>query len=189
MSIWKRAALYITRKKIRSILLFAILLVMGLFLLVGLSVRSSAEKAAADIRKTLPAGLSLTPNIPANVTAYEVTYDENGEAVYRTTVPILFESDWDDILAIDGVLGCHARMERDSVYTGLEVHPGHNINALAVLNGTAPEREEGERESLEPLRDSIEAYARSNSFAFTYDTEYYPAFVNGALGLRLREGI
>lgn len=183
MSIWKRAALYITRKKIRSILLFAILLVMGLFLLVGLSVRSSAEKAAADIRKTLPAGLSLTPNIPANVTAYEVTYDENGEAVYRTTVPILFESDWDDILAIDGVLGCHARMERDSVYTGLEVHPGHNINALAVLNGTAPEREEGERESLEPLRDSIEAYARSNSFAFTYDTEYYPAFVNGALEL------
>lgn len=49
MGVFKRAYLYVTRKKVRSILLFLIMLVTGLFLLVGLSIRASAQKAADEV--------------------------------------------------------------------------------------------------------------------------------------------
>ena len=53
MALWKRAVLYITRKKGKSILLFFILLIMISLALIGLSVQISAKKAAADLRETL----------------------------------------------------------------------------------------------------------------------------------------
>lgn len=167
----------------RSFLLFIIFLITGLFLLVGLSVRSSAQRAAADIRSSMPAGISLTANIPPTVTAYEVTYNEKGEAVYTTTAPVLFESDLDKLSAIDGIRGYHIRMERSTVYTGLDVHPGHNVKDLDVLAGKAPADSEEYLDYLKANKEHSEAWGHSNSFSFVYDSEYYPAFVNGALKL------
>ena len=59
MGVVKRAYLYVMRKKVRSILLFLIFFVSGLFLLTGLSIKQGAKKAAEDVRKTLTAGLRI----------------------------------------------------------------------------------------------------------------------------------
>ena len=57
MGVFKRAFLYISRKKARSFLLFLIMLLMGLFMLVGVLIRSSAAKAAEDVRKSITTGV------------------------------------------------------------------------------------------------------------------------------------
>lgn len=53
MNCIKRAFIYVTRKKSKSILLFAILLIMAAFVLTGLSVRKASEEAQLELRQSL----------------------------------------------------------------------------------------------------------------------------------------
>ena len=53
MNCIKRAFLYVTRKKGKSILLFAILLIIATFVLTGLSVRKASEAAQFELRQSL----------------------------------------------------------------------------------------------------------------------------------------
>ena len=53
MSIFKRAFLYVVRKRGKTILLFAILLIMATFVLTGLSIWKAAEAAQLDLRQSL----------------------------------------------------------------------------------------------------------------------------------------
>ena len=53
MSIFKRAFLYFTRKRGKTILLFAILLIMATFVLTGLSIWKASEAAQLDLRQSL----------------------------------------------------------------------------------------------------------------------------------------
>ena len=48
MSILKRAFLYVTRKRGKTLLLFAILLIMATFVLTGLSIWKASEAAQLD---------------------------------------------------------------------------------------------------------------------------------------------
>jgi len=53
MSIFKRAFLYVTRKRGKTILLFAILLIMATFVLTGLSIWKASEAAQLNLRQSL----------------------------------------------------------------------------------------------------------------------------------------
>ncbi len=53
MSIFKRAFLYVTQKRGKTILLFAILLIMATFVLTGLSIWKASEAAQLDLRQSL----------------------------------------------------------------------------------------------------------------------------------------
>ncbi len=53
MSIFKRAFLYVTRKRGKTVLLFAILLIMATFVLTGLSIWKASEAAQLDLRQSL----------------------------------------------------------------------------------------------------------------------------------------
>ena len=53
MSIFKRAFLYVTRKRGKTLLLFAILLIMATFVLTGLSIWKASEAAQLDLRQSL----------------------------------------------------------------------------------------------------------------------------------------
>ena len=53
MSIFKRAFLYVIRKRGKTILLFAILLVMATFVLTGLSIWKASEAAQLTLRQSL----------------------------------------------------------------------------------------------------------------------------------------
>ena len=53
MSIFKRAFLYVVRKRGKTILLFAILLIMATFVLTGLSIWKASVAAQLDLRQSL----------------------------------------------------------------------------------------------------------------------------------------
>ena len=59
MNFVKRAYLYTTRKKVRTILLFSIILVMATLLIVCFSINSSSNMADANVRKALKCGFTV----------------------------------------------------------------------------------------------------------------------------------
>ena len=188
MGIWKRAYLYITRKKVRSILLFFIFLVVGLFLLTGISIRKSAGEEADNFRKTLTTGIrveSIAGSVP-----YEDIIDENGEKVIDYKASLIREHHIEEFLAIEGVSGFYCNnLQSETAYTGLTLHPGFNSGCLDIINGKASLEETVSEEEIEYMVENRKCYetdARSNRFLMTYDSEWNPAFING--GVELVEG-
>ena len=59
MNFAKRAYLYTTRKKLRTILLFCIILIISTLLIVCFSINSSSNMANANIRKALKCGFTV----------------------------------------------------------------------------------------------------------------------------------
>ena len=59
MNFVKRAYLYTTRKKLRTILLFSIILVMATLLIVCFSINSSSDMANSNVRKALKCGFTV----------------------------------------------------------------------------------------------------------------------------------
>ena len=71
MNFIKRAYLYTTRKKVRTILLFSIILIMATLLIVCFSINSSSSMADANVRKALKCGFTV------NAKTLEKGLDEN----------------------------------------------------------------------------------------------------------------
>ena len=71
MNFVKRAYLYTTRKKLRTILLFSIILVMATLLIVCFSINSSSDMANSNVRKALKCGFTV------NAKTLEKGLDEN----------------------------------------------------------------------------------------------------------------
>ncbi len=71
MNFVKRAYLYTTRKKVRTILLFSIILIMATLLIVCFSINSSSSMADANVRKALKCGFTV------NAKTLEKGLDEN----------------------------------------------------------------------------------------------------------------
>jgi putative ABC transport system permease protein len=62
IGILRRAALFITRRRAKSIILLAILFVLITLVLTGISINSAAEKAAAGLREALGGYFKLETN-------------------------------------------------------------------------------------------------------------------------------
>ena len=71
MNFVKRAYLYTTRKKVRTILLFSIILIMATLLIVCFSINSSSDMANSNVRKALKCGFTV------NAKTLEKGLDEN----------------------------------------------------------------------------------------------------------------
>ena len=66
MSFVQRAWLYITRKKLKTLILLAILLCMSTIMLSGFAIKHSTDAAAQSLDKTLKAGFTLGNNPRTN---------------------------------------------------------------------------------------------------------------------------
>lgn len=71
MNFVKRAYLYTTRKKVRTILLFSIILIMATLLIVCFSINSSSDMANSNVRRALKCGFTV------NAKTLEKGLDEN----------------------------------------------------------------------------------------------------------------
>ena len=71
MNFVKRAYLYTTRKKVRTILLFSIILIMATLLIVCFSINSSSDMANSNVRRALKCGFTV------NAKTLENGLDEN----------------------------------------------------------------------------------------------------------------
>lgn len=178
-----------TRKKVRSILLFLIFFVTGIFLLTGLSIRQSAEKAAEDFRKTLTTGLSVEQNMIDPETVWDIRLNEKGEEIITYRVPFIMEEHIEDFLAIEGVSGFYCdKIGYETGYTGLALHPGYQTWCLGIIDGTIPLEGEVTKEFrdylIEECKKATEVGAHTNSFINVYDSSHHPAFINGAVELK-----
>lgn len=132
MNITKRAFFYVTRKKGKTILLFAILLIMATFVLTGLSIWQASEAAQLDLRQSLGGRFDVfvdwdnSPYVVREQISEE--YDEktgktsNSFLVYST---VQFTPE--NIAAIKNVPGvkyCSARQENLLPFYGLSLFPG-----------------------------------------------------------------
>ena len=132
MSIFKRAFLYVTRKRGKTLLLFAILLIMATFVLTGLSIWKASEAAQLDLRQSLGGKFDVFvdwSNSPYVVK--EPVKDEVDEETGKTTSSFLMYSTVqftpENIAAIKGVSGvkyCGARQDNLLPFDGLSLFPG-----------------------------------------------------------------
>ena len=186
MGVFRRAFLYVTRKKMRSLLLFLLFFVTGLFLLTGISIKRSAKEAAEDFQKTLKTGVRVESTGGSSIKTEEI-FDENGEKVLKYDANLIREHHIEEFLAIEGVSGFYCdNLQRDEAYTGLSLHPGYNSWSLDIVDGKIPLEDDEMKEYQKYViseRKSYEAKAHTNSFLKVYDSEWHPAFVNGAVEL------
>ncbi len=142
MSISKRAFLYVARKRGKTVLLFAILLIMATFVLTGLSIRKASEAAQLDLRQSLGGKFDVFvdwSNSPYVVK--EPVKDEADEKTGKTASSFLMYSTVqftpEDIAAIKGIPGvkhCGARQEDLLPFDGLSLFPG-TVSADAKYQG------------------------------------------------------
>ena len=132
MNCIKRAFLYVTRKRGKSILLFAILLIMATFVLTGLSVRKASESAQLELRQSLGGKFDIYvdwTNSPYVVK--ETVTDEVDEETGKTMTSFLQYSTIqltpENIAAIKSVPGvkyCSARLADLIPFEELSLFPG-----------------------------------------------------------------
>lgn len=175
MNVFKRAFLYLIRKKMRSILLLLLLFFMGLFILAGLSIRSGANQAAEEMRKTISTGLEIKMNAVSGEEIYATRYNEDGELIRALKHSLITESVAEKFLSIPGISGYYSEMGAEILYTGLNVIPGGFTEDLKRL-------ENKETADLEEIA-SASAWSKANDFHVVQESEFYPYFRNGAFEL------
>ena len=101
MSTWKRAFLYVIRKKVKTVLLFCVLLAMSTFILTGLSIYKATDDSALSLRQSVGGSirLELDKNNGAN---WQYQQAVGGVMVEYVGTPIT-DRDIEKIMSIDGV--------------------------------------------------------------------------------------
>ena len=178
MNVFKRAILYLIRKKVRSILLLLLLFFMGIFMLAGLSIHSGAEQAAEKMRKSISSGLEIKMNTVSGDNIYTTSYNEKGEMVRTLKLSLITESVAKKLSTIPGVSGYYSEMGAEMLYTGLNVVPGGYTEDLKKQD-----ENEGAVEMEENAYSSALAWSKANDFHVVQESEYYPYFRNGAFEL------
>ncbi len=198
MGICKRAFLYMTRKYVRSMLLFILFFAAGLLLMASFAVEEGAGKAAGEFRKMLPAGITIDWRIRMDLDSFvEYSTNEKGESVARMKLPMMKEEYIDDFLAMEGVCGFYRNGNSDQLYTGLDLQPAFETRLYLLSTGELLAETEDDRvyaENMKALKEedpaqyqeelrSTEAGMHANRFITVYDSKWHPAFVNGAAEL------
>lgn len=121
MAVWKRAILYLSRKRGRTILLVILMFAMACFVMVGISLKNSADREISNLRKNLGTGFVLEADID-NEVYYKAADTSYSSLIYAgpKVTPELIEQ----ILTVDGVTDYSIDSQVHAVYTNLELRPG-----------------------------------------------------------------
>ena len=151
MLIWKRAVLYLIRKKGRTTFLFLYMVAMAVFLLTAFSLKNAAEKELSRLLETFGTGFVIKINTenPANVTVIE----ENGTIDSRYIGTKITDEMIQKILELEGVTNYTLPREFNSVWTDLKLRPGAWAEEVPDEDTIFTE------ENLKLLRQTILAYS------------------------------
>ena len=119
----KRAFLYVTRKKGKSILLFFVLLIRATFVLSGLSIEKASQEEQKSLRQSLGGFFTISPDYSENNPHYKMMSDGDGGYTLHTEPPLTLEV-IDAVAKTDGVKRYDASTPT-LVSTNLEVFPGN----------------------------------------------------------------
>ena len=101
MSTWKRAFLYVIRKKVKTILLFFVLLAMSTFVLTGLSIYKAADDSALSLRRSVGGSIRLELD-ESNGANWQYQQAAGGMMVEYVGTPNT-DKDIQKIMSLDGV--------------------------------------------------------------------------------------
>ncbi len=127
----RRAYLYVTRKKGKSILLFFILLIMATFVLVGLSTQKVSQAEQKNLREALGGEFHISVEFSESNPYFRKTNDGEGNVELWTELPIT-QDVIGAVMSIDGIKGYDAET-KTFVSTTLDVFPG-NVPMKAEYN-------------------------------------------------------
>ena len=131
MGTMKRAFLYVTRKKGKSILLFLILLVMATFVLTGLSIEKSSQEAQQSLREALGGEFEVVVDFSENNPYAKRENDGEGNVNLYTEYPITQEI-IDAVMTVNGIKSYDAATHT-LVSTNLDIFSG-NVPMKAEFN-------------------------------------------------------
>ena len=143
MSVWKRAILYLSRKRGRTILLVVLMFAMACFVMVGISLKNSADREISNLRKNLGTGFVLEADIDNEVyyKAADTSYSSLIYAGPKVTPEII-----EKILAVEGVTDYNIDSLERLSYTNLDLRPGMWAKQVAD-KVTSPEKLKVKRHS------------------------------------------
>ncbi len=101
MSTWKRAFLYVIRKKVKTVLLFCVLLAMSSFILTGLSIYKATDDSALSLRRSVGGSIRLELD-ESNGANWQYQQAAGGMMVEYVGIPIM-DRDIQKIMSIDGL--------------------------------------------------------------------------------------
>ncbi len=122
MSFIKRAVLYVTRKRGKSLLLFAILLIMATFVLTGLSIWRATEFTQQNLRQSLGGEFIIGTDYSEQNPYLHTDTIDTGFLVYseKQLSPEMVES----VRALPGVKSCNATAESLADFEQLSLFTG-----------------------------------------------------------------
>lgn len=133
MSIFKRAFLYVMRKRGKTILLFAILLIMATVVLTGLSIWKASEAAQFNLRQSLGGKFDIhvdwenSPYVVKETVKDNEFDEETGKSTYSFLIYSTVQLTPEDIAAINSVPGVKYSSARDDIlvrFGNLSLFPG-----------------------------------------------------------------
>lgn len=133
MSIFKRAFLYVTRKQGKTILLFAILLIMATFVLTGLSIWKASEATQLNLRQSLGGKFEIyvdwenSPYVVKEIVKDNEFDEETGKTTNSFLTYSTVQLTPENIAAINSVPGVKYSSARDDIlarFDNLSLFPG-----------------------------------------------------------------
>ena len=130
MNVYKRALLYVIRKKGKSLTLFLLLLLITVSVMVGVSIRDGTAKAAENLRTTIGASFTMSGNIN-NLDFH------NGEAGYTAEkIPISLKA-VEQMINIEGIKTYNAEQHTSVAAKGIDYLSGMSSGSLSANTETA----------------------------------------------------
>ena len=130
MNVYKRALLYVIRKKGKSLTLFLLLFLITESVMVGISIRDGTAKAAENLRATIGASFTMSGNIN-NLDFH------NGEAGYSAEkIPISLKA-VEQMISIEGIKTYNAEQHTSVTADGIDYLSGMSSGSLSANTETA----------------------------------------------------
>ena len=130
MNVYKRALLYVIRKKGKSLTLFLLLFLITESVMVGISIRDGTAKAAENLRATIGASFTMSGNIN-NLDFHD------GEAGYTAEkIPISLKA-VEQMIDIEGIKTYNAEQHTSVAAKGIDYLSGMSSGSLSANTETA----------------------------------------------------
>ena len=130
MNVYKRALLYVIRKKGKSLTLFLLLLLITVSVMVGVSIRDGTAKAAENLRTTIGASFTMSGNIN-NLDFHD------GEAGYTAEkIPISLKA-VEQMITVEGIKTYNAEQHTSVTAEGIYYLSGMSSGSLSANTETA----------------------------------------------------
>lgn len=130
MNVYKRALLYVIRKKGKSLTLFLLLLFITVSVMVGVSIRDGTAKAAENLRATIGASFTMSGNIN-NLDFHD------GESGYTAEKISISLNTVEQIRNIEGIKIYNAEQHTSVIAEGIYYLSGMSSGSLSANTETA----------------------------------------------------